>query len=107
MKWPLLSIGTVSDTQYSLPSLLRLRKAAFFACLLFLLSVLCFGSVSTVSAQTDSRPNILFIMSDDHCARAMGIYGSRLAPLNPTPNLDALARQGMVFDNVFCTNSIC
>jgi len=53
------------------------------------------------------RPNILFIMSDDHCARALGAYGLRLAPLDPTPNLDALARQGMLFDNVFCTNSIC
>ena len=53
------------------------------------------------------RPNILYIMSDDHCARAMGIYGRRLAKLNPTPNLDKLARNGMVFDNVFCTNSIC
>ena len=52
------------------------------------------------------RPNLLFIMSDDHCTRAMGIYGSRLAGLNPTPNLDALARKGMVFDEVFCTNSI-
>ena len=58
-------------------------------------------------ARARQKPNILFIMSDDHCARAMGIYGSRLAPLNPTPNLDALARQGMIFDNVFCTNSIC
>ncbi len=54
-----------------------------------------------------TRPNLLFIMSDDHCARAMGVYGSRLAGLNPTPNLDALARNGMVFDEVFCTNSIC
>ena len=53
------------------------------------------------------RPNVLFIMSDDHCARAMGVYGSRLAGLNPTPNLDRFARKGMVFDNVFCTNSIC
>ncbi len=54
-----------------------------------------------------SRPNILFIMSDDHCARAIGAYGSRLAGLNPTPHLDALCRSGMVFDSVFCTNSIC
>jgi len=46
-------------------------------------------------------------MSDDHCARAIGNYGSHLAKLNPTPNLDALARNGIVFDNVFCTNSIC
>jgi len=53
------------------------------------------------------RPNILFIMSDDHCARAVGAYGLRLAKLNPTPNLDALARDGIAFDNVFCTNSIC
>ena len=53
------------------------------------------------------RPNILFIMSDDHSYQAMGIYGSRLAKLNPTPNLDRFARGGVVFDNVFCTNSIC
>jgi len=53
------------------------------------------------------KPNILFIMSDDHCERAIGVYGSRLAKLDPTPNLDRFARKGMVFDNVFCTNSIC
>ncbi len=54
-----------------------------------------------------AKPNILFIMSDDHCARAVGAYGLRLAKLNPTPNLDALAGKGMLFENVFCTNSIC
>ncbi|MBB6430366.1 putative sulfatase [Algisphaera agarilytica] len=46
-------------------------------------------------------------MSDDHCARAIGAYQGRLAPLNPTPTLDALAAEGMRFDRVFCTNSIC
>jgi len=55
----------------------------------------------------DSKPNILFIMSDDHCERAIGVYGSRLAKLDPTPNLDKLAKDGMIFNNVFCTNSIC
>ncbi len=54
-----------------------------------------------------TKPNILFIMSDDHTSQAFGIYGSRLACLDPTPNLDAIAREGMIFDNVFCTNSIC
>jgi len=34
-------------------------------------------------------------------------YGSRLAKLNPTPNIDALAKEGMRLDRVFCTNSIC
>lgn len=55
----------------------------------------------------DSRPNILFIMSDDHSYQAMSCYGSRLAGLRPTPNLDRLAQEGIVFDQVFCTNSIC
>ncbi len=53
------------------------------------------------------RPNILFIMSDDHAAHAIGAYGGRLAKLNPTPVIDSLAREGMLFENAFCTNSIC
>jgi len=51
-----------------------------------------------------NRPNILFIMSDDHAAHAIGAYGSRI---NRTPNLDRIAAEGMRFDNCFCTNSIC
>jgi len=53
------------------------------------------------------RPNILFIMSDDHAAHAIGAYGGRLAALDPTPNIDKLARDGIRLTNVFCTNSIC
>lgn len=53
------------------------------------------------------HPNILFIMSDDHTTQAIGAYGSRLAKLNATPNIDALADNGMRFDRVFCNNSIC
>ena len=52
----------------------------------------------------NKRPNILFIMSDDHAAHAMSCYGSRI---NKTPNLDRIAEGGMRFDNCFCTNSIC
>lgn len=55
----------------------------------------------------EKQPNIIFIMSDDHTSQAFGIYGSRLASLNPTPNLDNIAREGMIFNNSFCTNSIC
>lgn len=54
-----------------------------------------------------SKPNILYIMSDDHAAHAIGAYGGRLAALNPTPTIDRLAREGILFENVFCTNSIC
>ncbi|MFO0944437.1 MAG: sulfatase [Planctomycetota bacterium] len=51
-----------------------------------------------------TRPNILFIMSDDHAAQAIGCYGSKI---NRTPNLDRLAAEGMRFKNCFVTNSIC
>jgi N-acetylglucosamine-6-sulfatase len=61
-----------------------------------------------VSAQASpDKPNILFIMSDDHCYQAIGAYGSRLARLNPTPTIDTLAKEGIRLDNCFCTNSIC
>ena len=52
----------------------------------------------------DSRPNIIFIMTDDHAAHAMSCYGS---VINKTPQLDRLAREGMRFTNAFCTNAIC
>ena len=57
--------------------------------------------------RVEAAPNILFIMSDDHTTQAVGAYGSRLASLNPTPNIDRLAARGMRFDRVFCNNSIC
>jgi arylsulfatase A-like enzyme len=60
--------------------------------------------VLTAPAATDSRPNIIFIMSDDHAAHAISAYGSRV---NQTPNIDRLAREGMLLRNVFVTNSIC
>jgi len=43
----------------------------------------------------------------DHTSQAIGAYGGRLASLNPTPTIDALAAEGTRFDNVFVTNSIC
>ena len=72
-----------------------------------ILLVLLFLASCTSKTKTETPPNILFIMSDDHCERAFGVYNSRLSELNPTPNLDEFAKEGMVFENVFCTNSIC
>ncbi len=54
--------------------------------------------------QYQRRPNILFIMSDDHAAQAISAYGSKI---NKTPNIDRLAREGVKAENCFCTNSIC
>ena len=61
---------------------------------------------ATALAQTPraDRPNIIFIMTDDHAAHAIGAYGSRV---NQTPNIDRLAREGALLANVFATNSIC
>lgn len=56
------------------------------------------------AAGARSRPNIIFIMSDDHAAHAISAYGSRI---NKTPNIDRLAIGGMKLNNCFCTNSIC
>ncbi|HHT25927.1 MAG TPA: sulfatase-like hydrolase/transferase, partial [Firmicutes bacterium] len=52
----------------------------------------------------DQRPNLLFIMSDDHAAHAMSCYGSRI---NQTPHMDRIADEGLRLENCFCTNSIC
>ena len=56
------------------------------------------------AAEVPSRPNILYIMADDHAAHAIGAYSGRI---NRTPNLDRLAHEGMRFDACFCVNSIC
>ena len=53
-----------------------------------LFSAALFFSVLTFA----EKPNVLFIMSDDHTSQAIGAYGSRLAKLNPTPTIDRLAK---------------
>ena len=53
------------------------------------------------------RPNILFIMADDHACNAISAYGGRLAKVAPTPNIDRIAKGGMRLNKCFVTNSIC
>ena len=63
------------------------------------------GLFSTEEVRAEEkRPNIIFIMSDDHAYQAISAYGSKLIE---TPNIDRLAQQGVRFDNSFVTNSIC
>ena len=61
-------------------------------------------SMAAAQATAANRPNIIFIMTDDYAAHAIGAYGSRV---NATPNLDCLAREGALLTTVFATNSIC
>ena len=57
-----------------------------------------------ITAQNNKRPNIIYMMSDDHGYQAISAYGYGL---NHTPNIDQLANQGMLFTRAFVTNSIC
>ncbi|WP_425628786.1 sulfatase family protein [Cellulophaga lytica] len=73
---------------------------------LFMATIISCAEKEKITIET-KKPNIIYIMADDHTSQAFGIYGSRLASLNPTPNLDKIANEGIIFDNCFVTNSIC
>jgi hypothetical protein len=62
------------------------------------------ASAGQSATNSTKRPNIIFIMSDDHDAQAISCYGSKV---NQTPNIDRIAKDGMRFEHCFCTNSIC
>ena len=53
------------------------------------------------------QPNILFIFTDDHALNAISAYGGPLAKIAPTPHLDRIAKEGMMFKHCLVTNSIC
>ena len=71
------------------------------------LSALCIFLVCHKQSIADQKPNIVFIFSDDHAPHAIGAYNGWLKSVNPTPRIDELAKQGMLFEKSFCTNSIC
>ena len=68
---------------------------------IYLLLVLIFLSACS---DKDERPNILFIMSDDHAYQAISAYSDKLIQ---TPNIDRIADEGILFTNACVTNSIC
>ena len=65
------------------------------------------GLAGVRAVHAADQPNILFLFSDDHAVNAISAYGGPLARVAPTPNIDRLAREGAVFLNSFCANSIC
>ena len=64
------------------------------------------GMALQSKAQEQDRPNILFILSDDHTSQTWGIYGGILERYVRNDNIRRLASEGVVLDNCFCTNSI-
>lgn len=85
-------------------------KATVLSCLMLPALTGCFSQDDQASLtaekeqQGDPRPNIIFIMSDDHSERAISAYGSKLID---TPNIDRIANEGALFRNSFVANSIC
>lgn len=71
--------------------------------LLFALVFMVVNSYGQV-VKNDKKPNIIFIMSDDHANRTISAYGSGL---NQTPNIDRIANEGVIFINSYNSNSIC
>ncbi len=60
-------------------------------------------------SQSPGRPNILFIFTDDHAYQSISAYGSQIdgRALDQTPNIDRIAKQGMLFRRCYVPNSIC
>lgn len=53
------------------------------------------------------KPNVIYIMADDLTTQAISAYGGIYKDIAPTPNIDRVANEGMLFQDVLCTNSIC
>jgi arylsulfatase A-like enzyme len=70
----------------------------------FLLLTLLFTVALTVEAQQRPHPNVLFVMTDDHSAAHIGAYGN---PDIKTPNLDAFAKEGMLFKRMYVAAPQC
>ena len=68
-----------------------------------LLSMLNWGA-STHAAEKEAKPNIVFILADDLGGHDLGCYGSTF---HRTPNLDALAKRGMLFTNAYSASPLC
>lgn len=73
----------------------------FMRIFIFLYILFCNISIAQINS---TKPNIVFILSDDHTNNAIGAYGNTLVK---TPNINRIGEQGAIFTNFFVTNSIC
>ena len=91
---------------------MKLIKNVFYVIAIFLAVASCKenkeeSQQEIQQKETKKRPNIVFIISDDHAYQAISAYGGRLAEVAPTPNIDRIADDGMLFNHALVTNSIC
>jgi arylsulfatase A-like enzyme len=93
------SIYFIGEAGIMVPLFIAVRRLGIFCCTIAVLIALTSGE-----ARGEDRPNILFIMSDDHAFQAISAYGSNR---NTTPHIDRIAAEGIRFDRCYVTNSIC
>ena len=82
----------------------------FFTISLIFLQLLLLFSCSKRNDKTieiENKPNIIYIMADDLTTQAISAYGGIFQDIAPTPNIDKIANEGMIFQDVLCTNAIC
>ncbi len=80
----------------------KMKKLLFLLCCLIM--VACHAPAPKEEKQSVEKPNIIFILADDHAYQAISAYDTTFIK---TPSIDRLAREGMLFSHAFVTNSIC
>ena len=73
--------------------------------ILLLLFICC--KKSEMISEKIKKPNIVFILSDDHATNAITAYNDRFKGIAETPNIDKIANEGAILTNAFSTNAIC
>ena len=79
-------------------------------CLILLVIVYCKSKpqdLAQITETENTKPNIIYIMADDLTTQAISSYGGIYKDIAPTPNIDKIATDGMLFQDVMCTNAIC
>lgn len=87
----------------------KISKVSFWVLsVCFIVLASCTNTKKEDKNKTENpRPNIVFILSDDHAYQAISAYGYPVGKLAPTPNIDRIANEGIRFNNAFVTNSLC
>lgn len=83
----------------------KLKHIGFVVIPISLFNYAC-GKKAAVQENVKVRPNIVYIMTDDHSYQTISAYGHALSKLAPTPNIDRLANEGMLFQQAFVENSL-
>ena len=73
----------------------------------FCLVLFVLNSFGQNKLEQSKKPNIIFILSDDHATNAITAYSNRFKDISPTPNIDKIAKEGAILTNTFSTNAIC